>query len=110
MLVVLLWLLTSNALSQTPGPVQISGQIIDQSRGGGLGGVAWRVKGVVWRLDVDEALTSGMTDANGFFNIKPAGSPKFGGKSQIALTRVLPIQAAFRRRKSFLSVPFGFFR
>lgn len=70
MLVVLLWLLTGNALSQTPGAIQISGQIIDQNTEGGLGGVAWRVEGVAWRLDVDEALISGTTDANGFFNIK----------------------------------------
>jgi hypothetical protein len=69
MLVVLLWLLTGNALSQTPGPVRISGQVIDQNTEGGLDGVAWRVEGVAWRLDVDEALTSGTTDANGFFNI-----------------------------------------
>ena len=70
MLVLLLWLLTGNALSQTPGPVHISGQVIDQKTERGLGDVAWRVQGVAWRLDVDEALTSGTTDANGFFNIK----------------------------------------
>ena len=73
MLVVLLGLLTGNALSQTPGPVYISGQIIGQNTEGGLGGVAWRVEGVEWRLDVDEALTSGTTDASGFFNELIAG-------------------------------------
>jgi len=69
MLVVLLGLLTSNALSQTPASLHISGQVTGQNTARGLGGVTWRVEGVAWRLDVDETLTSGTTDTNGFFNI-----------------------------------------
>jgi hypothetical protein len=49
-------------LSQTPAPLQISGQVVGQSTEGGLGGVAWS-------LNVDEALTSGTTDADGSFYI-----------------------------------------
>jgi hypothetical protein len=49
-------------LSRTPASIQISGQVIGQSTEGGLGGVAWS-------LNVDEALTSGTTDADGSFNI-----------------------------------------
>jgi hypothetical protein len=48
MLVVLLWLLTGNALSQTPGAIQISGQVIGQGTEGGLGGVAWRMEGMAY--------------------------------------------------------------
>ena len=47
-MLVVLWLLTGNALSQTPGSVQFSGQIIGQNTERGLGGVAWRVEGIAY--------------------------------------------------------------